>query len=209
MASVTGGINVVALSTKIAAQAGGQALLSVGVPGGAALIEALLGSFLHVQDDQAKALSRIDRKVQLLLAQPVRTARMYIEEASLPGSAAEQKRAKLLEAASELRRAIPLQPDRTFARAYTSLDLAIVLMMLGDSAAAAYYAEHAIEAAAGYLLDAGFSQGRPPKPPTTTATERLSWLRDVESQYDELCTASAPLGVVWWAKPRGELGAGT
>jgi hypothetical protein len=143
-----------ALAIKVVSEAGGQALLSAGVPGGDVVIAALLNDLLGVQDEQAAAVGRIDQSVQLLIDEPWKTARGLIREAGLPGSAMKDRRAKLGEAASALRRAISYQPERSFALAYVSLDLAIVLRMLRDLPASALYAEQALAAAAGCLRDA-------------------------------------------------------
>jgi hypothetical protein len=74
-----------------------------GIPGGAAMIEPLLRELLQVQDEQAKAISRIDANVQRLIDGPWETARSYVEEAAL--TPLEGREEKLQAASAELHRA--------------------------------------------------------------------------------------------------------
>jgi tetratricopeptide (TPR) repeat protein len=217
-----GNSDAAVLAGRVVAQAVGQALLSVGVPGGDAVIEALLGELLGVQDDQAAAVGRIDRAVQLLVDEPWKTARGLIREASLPGSAMNDRRTKLLEAASALRRAISLQPERSFAQAYASLDLAIVLRMLGDLPASQFHAEEALVAAAGYLRDvadwaladraraqqqsqlpewrqvlgAASEYLRTGRPASPAWEQPIAWRREIRYQFAGVARAVANLGLV-------------
>lgn len=157
-------MDIVSLSTKVASQIGEQTLGSVGVPGGGSIIESLLSDLIGVQDEQARALSRIERDVQRLINEPWNTAQTYIKEAKYPGTSADQRRAKLLVAAEQLRRVVSLQEERigwTLAPAYTFLDLAIVLRIAGDQPASKLYAAEAKEAARAYAQKVAIGLGDP------------------------------------------------
>jgi hypothetical protein len=139
------------LSTKVAAQAGGAALASQGVPGAASVVEHLLRELLQVQDEQAEAIARIDASVQRLVDGPWETAKGYIEEAAWPNLTTSERRKKLRHASVELHRAVPLQPDATFQRAYACFDLALIERVLGDKGSSVLYARQGLRAATTYV----------------------------------------------------------
>jgi hypothetical protein len=141
------------LAVKLTSQAGGAVLSAHGVVGTAGIIEALLGELLQLQADQEIVLTRVDRNVQQLIEGPWETARIYIEEASLATCPRDRRRARISDASHELRKAIPLQPPRTFARAIVCLDLALVLHILDESDASALHAREAAQNAANYVSD--------------------------------------------------------
>ena len=128
-------MGVAELTAKVVAQAAGGAMTSAGIPGGgevAEVIEPLLDELLHVQDEQAEAIARIDANVQRLIDGPWETARTYIEEAAVAQVGPEERADKLRNASVALHSAVPLQPDGTLQRAYACLQLAVVERMLGD-----------------------------------------------------------------------------
>jgi hypothetical protein len=154
-------MDIVDLSIKVVAQAASKPLQAHGIPGGAIITEAFLRQLLLVQDQQAEALSRIDKNVQRLIDGPWRTARLYVDEAAVEGLPAAVVHQKLSLAAQQLRIAVPLQEDRAFGRAYACIDLAIVLTMLRDDAAV-LYARQAMAAATHFLLDIESGRRNPP-----------------------------------------------
>jgi hypothetical protein len=146
-------MDVVKLSTNVAAQAANSALLAHGVPGGAALTQALLGDLLQVQDQQAEAIGRIEGGVERLLNAPWNTARMYLNEATQAGQTPADVRERLSAAAGKLREAVAQQEEKSFARAHACLDLTLVLRMLGEDSTAALYAQQVVPAASEFLRD--------------------------------------------------------
>jgi hypothetical protein len=145
--------------------------------------EALLRQLLLVQDEQAAALSKIEKDVQRLIDGPWETARLYISEATLRGLPSNEVREKLNLAAQQLRTAIPLQEEKTFSRAYVCIDLAIVLTMLRDNAAILYGVQ-AIGAATGFLLDIKSGKRRPPE-----------FMRDIRKAVDRFMLKNLTIGV--------------
>jgi hypothetical protein len=122
----------------------------------------IVPDLLTACDEQAAAISKIDKNVQRLIDGPWNTARLYLKEASLPGQTDKSVHDRLLKAAEQLRSAIPLQEDRTLAQAYVCVDLAVVLRLLGDSKTSVFYARMAIEAAKGFVVRMETEKLRPP-----------------------------------------------
>jgi hypothetical protein len=156
-------VDAIELTVKLASEAAGHALLTVGIPGGDAATEALLRALFQIQDQQAEALKRIDAGVTLLLENPWKTAWEYIREAGLPHTPVDTRRKKLEFAAMKLREAIPNQRERTFGRAYANLDLAVLEHILGDHPVSGMYAGDAVSSAVGYVQDVGAGKVEPPR----------------------------------------------
>jgi hypothetical protein len=148
-------MGVAELTAKVVAQAAGGAMTSAGIPGGAEaaeVIEPLLDELLHVQDEQAEAIARIDANVQRLIDGPWETARTYIEEAAVAQVGPEERADKLRNASVALHSAVPLQPDGTLQRAYACLQLAVVERMLGDVGSSVLQARRALQAATSFVI---------------------------------------------------------
>jgi len=144
-------MDVADLTLRLAGRAADMVAAGHGLPGGGAVLEALLRDLLQVQDQQAQTLGRIEQDVQRLIEGPWRTARLHLEECLLPGRSIKQIEASQRQAAQYLREAIGVQ--RGFGAAYAAFDLSIVLAALGDERASHLYAKEAIIAASDALVD--------------------------------------------------------
>lgn len=147
-------MDIVSVSTKITSTAGGAVLAAHGVPGATGAIEVVLREILQVQDEQTKAIKRIDENVERLIDGPWETARLYLEEAAFPNQTADQQRAKLQRASDSLHDAVPKQKAGTLRRAYACIDLAVIEQILGESESPRYYARLAVNAAAEAVVTA-------------------------------------------------------
>jgi hypothetical protein len=157
------------LAITVASQAAGKALLAHGIPGGEAATRAILHDLIGLQDEQAAAVSRIDKNVERLIEGPWNTARLYVQEALLPSRDATQTANALTVATEKLREAVPLQEQRTIGYAFVSIDLAILLLVLADRETAVFHAREAAKAAAGLAFDVKDRKRRPPNYTTTVA----------------------------------------
>lgn len=150
------------LTAVIVGQLSENVLASVGLPGVGLVLDAVLQEFVAVQDAQLEAIRQIDKKVDRLLNGPWNTAKLLIQEARLPDRSPDQRTEALKAAANKLREAIPLQDDRSFGRAFASLDLAMISRLLNDHDLAQHYAKGALRAANHFALDIQAGKVRPP-----------------------------------------------
>jgi len=85
----------------------------------------------------------MESTVQRLADVPGGSARIYLEEAKIPGRSPEQVRQSLEFAAHKLHDAIPAAPNNSMSRADARLMLATVYAVLGDKIASCHHAENA------------------------------------------------------------------
>jgi hypothetical protein len=134
------------LMVKVAGRATEVASTAHGLPGGGIVVEALLGDLLKIQDEQAQALSRIEKDVQRLVGEPWLTAQLHLQECLLPDRPVELVVDSLRAASQHLRRAFAMHQKGGLPAAYAAFDLAIVLALLSDREASCFYARASVTA---------------------------------------------------------------
>jgi hypothetical protein len=169
-------MNIRALVAKVAGEASGAV-----VPFSGPAAEAVMTELLGVQDEQLEILRELKSTIGRLLDVPWKSARIYMEEAAIPGRSPEQVRQSLEHAAEKLHEAIPTQPDSSPGRADARVMLAIVFAILGDHQASRYHAEIAYRearAATWYLVKSLSSLRRTEKQEQSKLIR--SWYNDIE-----------------------------
>ena len=105
----------------------------------------VLHTLIGATDAQAEMLTALDGKVDRLIAGPWQTARLYLQDMRLTDRSDRQLLDDLVRARAALFEAIPLQPERTWARAAVHIDLCLVSAALGDRAGTIAAARAAVE----------------------------------------------------------------
>src|ERR1700722_10310443 len=90
------------------------------------VVETVVGEILSVQDEQLAILRNLDSTMQRLADVPSGSARIYLEEAKLPGRSPEQVRRSFEFAADKLHDAIPAASANSTNKADARLLLATV-----------------------------------------------------------------------------------
>lgn len=113
------------------------------VPFSGPAAEAILSDLLGIQDEQLTLLKNIEKSVDRLADVPWMSARIHLEDATIPGRHPEDIRRSLVQAADRLHDAIPSQPAESPRKADARLMLSILFAALGDLPASKHHAETA------------------------------------------------------------------